>query len=136
MISNITNTFIKAKKAFDTKKFTESQNLLNEVISHDKDFLSAYLMLYEIYDKKNSKKKNIIYKELKRLDPNLSIKHKPVSTTKKAVSKKPDLVTLSLIKLMISQGKKTQAQKNLRLIINYSKNKHEQDKAKKILDNL
>ena len=136
MISNITNTFIKAKKAFDTKKFTESQNLLNEVISHDKDFLSAYLMLYEIYDKKNSKKKNIIYKELKRLDPDLSIKHKPVLTIKKAVPKKPDLATLSLIKLMISQGKKTQAQKNLRLIINHSKNKHEQDKAKKILDNL
>ena len=44
MISNITNTFIKAKKAFDTKKFTESQNLLNKVIIHDKDFLSAYLM--------------------------------------------------------------------------------------------
>ena len=49
MISNITNTFIKAKKAFDTKKFTESQNLLNEVISHDKDFLSAYLMLSLIH---------------------------------------------------------------------------------------
>ena len=73
---------------------------------------------------------------MKRLDPDLSIKHKPVSTIKKAVPKKPDLVTLSLIKLMISQGKKTQAQKNLRLIINHSKNKHEQDKAKKILDNL
>ena len=59
MISNITNTFIKAKKAFDISQFTESKNLLNEVIKHDKDFLSAYLMLYEIYDKTNSKKKNI-----------------------------------------------------------------------------
>ena len=136
MISNITNTFIKAKKAFDTSQFTESKNLLNKVIDHDKDFLSAYLLLYEIYDKTNSKKKNIIYKELKRLDQDVSIKHKPVSTIKKAVPKKPDLVTLSLIKLMISQGKKTQAQKNLRLIINHSKNKHEQDEAKKILDNL
>ena len=58
MISNITNTFIKAKKAFDISQFTESKNLLNEVIKHDKDFLSAYLMLYEIYDKTNSKKKN------------------------------------------------------------------------------
>ena len=133
MISNITNTFIKAKKAFDTKKFTESQNLLNKVVRHDKDFLSAYLMLYEIYDKKNSKKKNVIYKELKRLDPDLSIKHKPVSIIKKAATKKPDLVTLSLIKLMISQGKKAQAKKNLRLIINHSKKKHEQDKARKIL---
>ena len=59
MISNITNTFIKAKKAFDISQFTESKNLLNEVIKHDKDFLSAYLMLYEIYDKTNSKKKNM-----------------------------------------------------------------------------
>ena len=40
MISNITNTFIKAKKAFDISQFTESKNLLNEVIKHDKDFLS------------------------------------------------------------------------------------------------
>ena len=136
MISNITNTFIKAKKAFDAENFTESKNLLNEVINHDKDFLSAYLMLYKIYDKKNSRNKNIIYKELKRLDPDLSIKHKPVSTIKKSATKKPDLVTLSLIKLMISQGKKAQAKKNLRLIINHSKKKHEQDKARKILDNL
>ena len=106
MISNITNTFIKAKKAFETSKLTESKNLLNEVIKHDKDYFSAYLMLYEIYDKINSKKKNIVYKELKRLDPNLSIKHKPAVTSKKRVSKKPELVTLSLVKLMISQGKK------------------------------
>ena len=136
MISNITNTFIKAKKAFDISQFIESKNLLNEVIKNDKDFLSAYLMLYEIYDKTNSKKKNIIYKELKRLDPDLSIKHNPVVSIKKRVSKKPELVTLSLIKLMISQGKKTQAKKNLRLIISHSKNKNEQNKAKNILDNL
>jgi len=136
MISNITNTFIKAKKAFDISQFAESKNLLNEVIKHDKDFLSAYLMLYKIYDKTNSKKKNIIFKELKRLDPDLSIKHKPVVSAKKRVSKKPELVTLSLIKLMISQGKKTQAKKNLRLIISYSKNKSEQNKAQNILDNL
>ena len=136
MISNITNTFIKAKKAFETSKLTESKNLLNEVIKHDNDYFSAYLMLYEIYDKINSKKKNIVYKELKRLDPNLSIKHKPVVTSKKRVSKKPELVTLSLIKLMISQGKKIQAKKNLRLIISYSKNKSEKNKAQNILDNL
>ena len=84
MISNITNTFIKAKKAFDISQFTESKNLLNEVIKHDIDFLSAYLMFFmRIYDKTNSKKKNIIYKELKRLDPDLSIKHKPVISAKK-----------------------------------------------------
>ena len=136
MISNITNTFIKAKKAFDMSQLTESKKLLNEVIKHDKDFLSAYLMLYEIYDKTNSKKKNIIYRELKRLDPDLSIKHKPIVSAKKRVSKNPELITLSLIKLMILQGKKTQAKKNLRLIIGHSKNKNQQNKAQKILDNL
>ena len=73
MISNITNTFIKAKKAFTNKNFTESQKLLNKVINHDKDFLSAYLLLYQIYDKKKSPKKNIIYKELKRLTQNLKL---------------------------------------------------------------
>ena len=36
MISNITNTFIKAKKAFETSKLTESKNLLNEGISADR----------------------------------------------------------------------------------------------------
>ena len=45
MISNITNTFIKAKKAFTNEIFNESQNLLNKVLKHDKDFLSAYLLL-------------------------------------------------------------------------------------------
>ena len=44
MISNITNTFIKAKKAFTNENFNESQNLLNKVLKHDKDFLSAYLL--------------------------------------------------------------------------------------------
>ena len=101
MISNITNTFIKAKKAFDISQFTESKNLLNEVIKHDKDFLSAYLMLYEIYDKTNSKKKNIIYKELKRLDPDLSIKHKPVVSVKKRVSKKIYIKAISSLHFLI-----------------------------------
>ena len=62
MISNIANTFIKAKKAFETSKLTESKNLLNEVIKHDKDYFSAYLMLYEIYDKINSKRKILFIK--------------------------------------------------------------------------
>ena len=136
MISNITNTFIKAEKAFDDENFRESQNLLNKVISHDKDFLSAYILLYQIYDKKNSSKKNLIYKELKRLDPNINIKHKPVIIRKKRITETPELATLTLIKLMITQGKTFQAKKNLRLVINHSKNKKEQQKAKNILSNL
>lgn len=136
MISNITNTYIKAEKDFDNENFRESQNLLNKVISHDKDFLSAYILLYKIYDKKNSPKKNLIYKELKRLDPKTNIKHKPVIIRKKRITKTPELATLSLIKLMITQGKTFQAKKNLRLLINHSKNKKEQQKAKNILSNL
>lgn len=136
MISNITNTYIKAEKDFDNENFRESQNLLNKVISHDKDFLSAYILLYQIYDKKNSPKKNLIYKELKRLDPKINIKHKPVIIRKKRITKTPELATLSLIKLMITQGKTFQAKKNLRLVINHSKNKKEQQKAKNILSNL
>ena len=135
MISNITNTFIKAKKAFTNENFNESQNLLNKVLKHDKDFLSAYLLLYQIYDKKKTPQKNTIYKELKRLNPKIKIKHTPITVRKKSVTGTPELVTLSLIKLMISQGKTLQAKKNLRLIIKHSKNKRDQDKAKNILNN-
>ena len=117
------------------ENFNESQNLLNKVLKHDKDFLSAYLLLYQIYDKKKSPKKNTIYKELKRLNPKIKIKHTPITVRKKSVTGTPELVTLSLIKLMISQGKTLQAKKNLRLIIKHSKNKRDQDKAKNILNN-
>ena len=97
MISNITNTFIKAKKAFTNENFNESQNLLNKVLKHDKDFLSAYLLLYQIYDKKKSPKKNTIYKELKRLNPKIKIKHTPITVRKKSVTGTPELVTLSSV---------------------------------------
>ena len=90
-------------------------------------------MLYEIYDKTNSKKKNIIYKELKRLDPDLSIKHKPVVSVKKEFLK-PELVTLS--NQAYDFSRENAGKENLRLIISYSKNKSEQNKAQNILDNL
>ena len=73
---------------------------------------------------------------MKRLDPKINIKHKPVITRKKTITEVPELATLSLIKLMITQGKIFQAKKNLRLVINHSKNKKEQQKAKNILSNL
>ena len=60
MISNITTTFLKAEKAFNQEKYREATKLLNEVIDHDRDFYSAYLLLYEIYNNKKSQQKNMI----------------------------------------------------------------------------
>ena len=75
MISNITNTFIKAKKAFTNENFNESQNLLNKVLKHDKDFLSAYLLLYQIYDKKKSPKKNPPKKATQKKEKRMHKRH-------------------------------------------------------------
>ena len=55
---------------------------------------------------------------------------------KKTDVKKIDLHTISLIKLMISQGKKRQAKKSLKDIIKLSKNSKDINSAKKILEKL
>lgn len=136
MISNITTTFLKAEKAFNQEKYREATKLLNEVIDHDRDFYSAYLLLYEIYNNKKSQQKNMIYKELKRLNLDLEIDHKPITIKTKKNITNPKLVTLSLIKLMIAQGKKSQAKKNLRLIIKYSKIKKNIIRAEEMLKSL
>ena len=49
MIANVTTTFLKAEKAFKQEKYSEAKKLLNKVIDHDKDFYTAYLLLYELY---------------------------------------------------------------------------------------
>jgi hypothetical protein len=136
MISNVTTTFLKAEKAFKQEKYGDAKNLLNKVIDHDKDFYTAYLLLYELYNRKNSAQKNVIYKELKRLNLDLDIKHKPINIKSKKSIKNPKLVTLSLIKLMIDQGKKLQAKKNLRLIIKHSKVNKNVIKANRMLKDL
>jgi Tfp pilus assembly protein PilF len=58
MISNVTTTFLKAEKAFKQEKYGDAKNLLNKVIDHDKDFYTAYLLLYELYNRKNSAQKS------------------------------------------------------------------------------
>jgi hypothetical protein len=136
MISNVTTTFLKAEQAFKQEKYGDAKNLLNKVIDHDKDFYTAYLLLYELYNRKNSAQKNVIYKELKRLNLDLDIKHKPINIKSKKSIKNPKLVTLSLIKLMIDQGKKLQAKKNLRLIIKHSKVNKNVIKANRMLKDL
>lgn len=136
MITNITTAFLKAEKAFNQKKFGEAKKILINVIDHDKDFYSAYLLLYEMYDKDNSKKKNSIYKELQRLNLDLNINYKPVKSKAKKKIQNPKIVTLTLVKLMISQGKILQAKKSLKSIIMLSKNKNDIAGAKEILRGL
>ena len=136
MISNVTTIFLKAEKAFNQGKYSDSKKLLNTVIDHDKDFYSAYLLMYKLFDKKNASQKRVIYKELKRLNLDLEIEHKPINTSSKKSIKDPKLVTLSLIKLMIAQGKKIQARKNLKLIIKHSKINKNVVKAEELLKDL
>lgn len=136
MIANVTTTFLKAKKAFKQEKYSEAKKLLDKVIDHDKDFYTAYLLLYELYNIKNSPQKNVIYKELSRLNLDLDIDHKPINIKSKKNRKKPKLATLSLIKLMIVQGKKIQAKKNLKLIVKHSNINKNVIKAEEMLKDL
>jgi len=136
MISNIHNTYIKGEKAFNDKKFTEAKRHLVSVVEHDKNHYAAYLLLFEILNKSNAPFLKVVVNELKRLNPKLSINYKSVRTKKKN-SKKPDsIVTISYIKLMIQQGKKIQAKKNLRAIIKYAKTKKQISEAEKLLNTL
>jgi hypothetical protein len=136
MITNITTAYLKAEKAFDQKKFGEAKKILINVIDHDKDFYSAYLLLYKLYDKENSQKKNSIYKELQRLNLDLNIDYKPLKLKAKKKIQNPKIATLSLVKLMILQGKMLQAKKSLKSIIKLSKNKKDIAGAKEILKGL
>jgi len=136
MISNIHNTYIKGEKAFNDKKFTEAKRHLVSVVEHDKNHYAAYLLLFEILNKSNAPFLKVVVNELKRLNPKLSINYKSVRTKKKN-SKKPDsIVTISYIKLMIQQGKKIQAKKNLRSIIKYAKTKKQISEAEQLLNTL
>ena len=136
MIANVTTTFLKAEKAFKQEKYSEAKKLLNKVIDHDKDFYTAYLLLYELYNIKNSPQKNVIYKELKRLNLDLDLNQKPINIKSKKNRKNPKLATWSLIKLMIAQGKKIQAKKNLKLIVKHSTINKNVIKAEEMLKDL
>ena len=93
-------------------------------------------MLYSILAESQSLKAESIYKELRRLNPSFEMKHKKIYKTKKKKIKKTDLPTISLINLMINQGKKRQAKKSLKDIIQFSKNSKDVSKAKKVLEKL
>ena len=136
MISNINTVFLKAEKELLNKNKKEANKLLQSVIEHDNNHYGAYKMLYSILAESQSSKAEEIYKELKRLNPSFEIKHKKIYKTKKKKIKKTDLPTISLINLMINQGKKRQAKKSLKDIIQFSKNSKDVSKAKKVLEKL
>ena len=136
MISNIHNTYIKGEKAFNNKKFTEAKKHLVSVVEHDKNHYAAYLLLFEILNKSNSPFLKVVVNELKRLNPKLSINYNPIKTKKKNSKKTDSIVTISYIKLMIQQGKKIQAKKNLRAIIKYAKTKKQISEAEQLLNTL
>ena len=136
MISNINTVFVKAEKEYLKKNNNEAKKLLRSVIEHDNSHYGAYKILYNILAEAHSSKAEEIYKELKRLNPIFEIQHKKINKKKKTDVKKIDLHTISLIKLMISQGKKRQAKKSLKDIIKLSKNSKDINSAKKILEKL
>ena len=136
MISNIHTTYLKGEKAFNGKKFTEAKKHLVSVVEHDKNHYAAYLLLFEILNKSQSSFLKVVVKELKRLNPELSIDYKPVKSKKKNNTKPDTMVTISYIKLMIQQGKKIQAKKSLKTIIKYSKTKKQISEAEQLLNTL
>ena len=73
---------------------------------------------------------------MQKISELFEIQHKKINKKKKTDVKKRDLHTISLIKLMISQGKKRQAKKSLKDIIKLSKNSKDINSAKKILEKL
>jgi len=136
MISNIHTTYLKGEKAFNGKKFTEAKKHLVSVVEHDKNHYAAYLLLFEILNKSQSSFLKVVVKELKRLNPELSIDYKPAKSKKKNNKKPDNMVTISYIKLMIQQGKKIQAKKSLKTIIKYSKTKKQISEAEQLLNTL
>ena len=137
MISNIHITYLKGEKAFNSKRFIEAKNHLMSVVEHDRNYYAAYLLLFEILNKSHSSFLKVVVKELKRLNPELSINYKSAKTSKKKNNTKSgSMVTISYIKLMIQQGKKIQAKKSLRAIIKHSKTKKQISEAEKLLNTL
>ena len=136
MISNIHTTYLKGQKAFNSKKFTEAKKHLVSVVEHDKNHYAAYLLLFEILNKSHSSFLKVVVKELKRLNPELSINYKLAKSKKKDNTKPDSIVTISYIKLMMQQGKKIQAKKSLRNIIKYSKTKKQISEAEQLLNTL
>jgi len=140
MINDIHKTYLKGEKAFEKGEFVTAKKHLLSVVNYDSNYYAAYLLLFEIADKNNSSLKKIFFEELKRLNPSLNIEYKaPKSNRKKTTKSKKQnssILTIPYIQLLVQQGKILQAKKNLKTILDTTKNKKQINEAKEILNSL
>ena len=140
MINDIHKTYLRGEKAFEKGEFVTAKKHLLSVVNYDSNYYAAYLLLFEIADKNNSSLKKIVFEELKRLNPSLNIEYKaPKSSRKKTTKSKKQnssILTIPYIQLLVQQGKILQAKKNLKTILDTTKNKKQINEAKEILNSL
>ena len=140
MINDIHKIYLKGEKAFEKGEFVTAKKHLLSVVNYDSNYYAAYLLLFEIADKNNSSLKKIVFEELKRLNPSLNIEYKaPKSNRKKTTKNKKQnssILTIPYIQLLVQQGKILQAKKNLKTILDTTKNKKQINEAKEILNSL
>ena len=140
MINDIHKTYLRGEKAFEKGEFVTAKKHLLSVVNYDSNYYAAYLLLFEIADKNNSSLKKIVFEELNRLNPSLNIEYKaPKSNRKKTTKSKKQnssILTIPYIQLLVQQGKILQAKKNLKTILDTTKNKKQINEAKEILNSL
>ena len=140
MINDIHKTYLKGEKAFEKGEFVTAKKHLLSVVNYDSNYYAAYLLLFEIADKNNSSLKKIVFEELKRLNPSLNIEYKAPKSNRKKITKSKkqnsSILTIPYIQLLVQQGKILQAKKNLKTILDTTKNKKQINEAKEILNSL
>ena len=140
MINDIHKTYLRGEKAFEKGEFVTAKKHLLSVVNYDSNYYAAYLLLFEIADKNNSSLKKIVFEELKRLNPSLNIEYKALKSNRKKTTKSKkqnsSILTIPYIQLLVQQGKILQAKKNLKTILDTTKNKKQINEAKEILNSL
>ena len=140
MINDIHKTYLRGEKAFEKGEFVTAKKHLLSVVNYDSNYYAAYLLLFEIADKNNSSLKKIVFEELKRLNPLLNIEYKAPKSNRKKITKSKkqnsSILTIPYIQLLVQQGKILQAKKNLKTILDTTKNKKQINEAKEILNSL
>ncbi|HIC82889.1 MAG TPA: hypothetical protein EYO99_00870 [Candidatus Marinimicrobia bacterium] len=140
MINDIHKTYLRGEKAFEKGEFVTAKKHLLSVVNYDSNYYAAYLLLFEIADKNNSSLKKIVFEELKRLNPSLNIEYKAPKSNRKKITKSKkqnsSILTIPYIQLLVQQGKILQAKKNLKTILDTTKNKKQINEAKEILNSL
>ena len=140
MINDIHKIYLKGEKAFEKGEFVTAKKHLLSVVNYDSNYYAAYLLLFEVADKNNLSLKKIVFEELKRLNPSLNIEYKAPKSNRKKITKNKkrnnSILTMPYIKLLVQQGKILQAKKNLKTILDTTKNKKQINEAKEILNSL